>query len=43
MYELVFSETANNDIASSIKYIAKVLNAPMAAKKLFQELKGKYK
>ena len=31
MFELKFSETINNDIVSSLKYIKDVLEAPKAA------------
>jgi uncharacterized protein (UPF0276 family) len=42
MFELVFSETVNNDIVSTIKYIKDVLKAPMAVENHFEELKKKY-
>jgi len=43
MFELKFSETANNDIVSSLKYIKKVLEAPKAAENHYKELKETYK
>ena len=42
MFTLIFSETVNSDIISSIKYIKDVLEAPMAAKNHVNELKEKY-
>ena len=42
MFELVFSETVNNDIISSLKYIKEILEAPMAAENHFNELKNVY-
>lgn len=38
MYFLNISELAENDILSTIKYIANVLTAPMAANKLLDEI-----
>ena len=43
MFVLIFSETVNNDIITSLKYIKDVLKAPMAAENHFNELKEKYK
>ena len=43
MFELKFSETINNDIISSLKYIKNVLEAPMAAENHYKELKETYK
>ena len=43
MFELKFSETINNDIVSSLKYIKDVLEAPMAAENHYTELKETYK
>ena len=42
MFELVFTETVNNDIISSLEYIKDVLGAPMAAENHSIELKEKY-
>ena len=42
MFTLIFSETVNNDIVSSINYIRTVLKAPMAAENHYEELKRKY-
>ena len=42
MFDLIFTETVNNDIISSLKYINDVLEAPMAAENHFKELKEKY-
>jgi plasmid stabilization system protein ParE len=38
MYSLNISDLAENDILSTVKYIAKVLTAPMAANKLLDEI-----
>ena len=43
MFELKFSETVNNDIVSSLKYIKNVLEAPKAAENHYIELKETYK
>ena len=43
MFELIFSETVNNDIVSSLRYIKEFLEAPMAAENHFNELKEIYK
>ena len=42
MFQLIFSETVNTDIVSSISYIKNVLKAPMAAENHYTELKRKY-
>ena len=43
MFDLKFSETVNNDIVSSLKYIKDVLEAPIAAENHSKELKDTYK
>ena len=42
MFTLVFSEKINNDIISALNYIRNVLEAPMAAKNHFEELRDTY-
>jgi len=42
MFELRFSEKINNDIVSTLKYIAEVLEAPRAAENHYEELLETY-
>jgi mRNA-degrading endonuclease RelE of RelBE toxin-antitoxin system len=42
MFQLIFSETINHDIISSINYIKNTLKAPMAAANHVMELQKKY-
>ena len=43
MFELIFSETINNDIVSALKYIKEILKAPIAAENHYNELRNIYK
>ena len=42
MFTLIFSDNVNNDIISTIHYIKNELEAPMAAKKHYEELEKTY-
>jgi toxin ParE1/3/4 len=43
MYKIEFTDKAEEDLYSSLRYIADVLKAPTAAKKLLEEIEHKVK
>ena len=43
MYKIEFTDKAEEDLFSSLSYIANVLKAPTAAKKLLEEIENKVK